>query len=374
MNDKLKERLKLKVAISQIVDEEKKAMNRRNFIKSKGIGIAACLIVATTGVAFANSKKIESFVKQHFNGSSDGVQTAVQNDYIETMEPVYIESDGIAISVDSFMIDDNNFNMDFRIQLSDKYNIKNMMMGMELYDLEVIDENGKVVFETDNAQAEKVRGVNETELKEKEKNGEIYTGGYGAHSEIIGNNEIMYYLSASENNIPFPKSKKLYVTFSKIHVRKDYNEKPLNEWYTGDWKFEIDVPEKMYNREITIYKPISCSDEKTMVENATLSNTSFRISISKSSTEKVDYELLKTSTPKNITDKIAFHDEYIETSDGKRFEISMDGNSGYSVPEGKNQIENYTQSFNLTSFDATEKLTVHLFTNTGQEIIIEYKK
>lgn len=374
MNDELKEKLKLKVAISQILDEEKKAMNKRKFVMSKGLGITACLIVVTTGVALANSKNIEGFVKQHFKGSSDGVQIAAKNDYIETVEPVYIESDGITISVDSFLIDDDNFDMDFRIKLSDKYNIKNMMMGMEIYDLEIIDENGKVVFATDNAQAEKVRNLYGSEFEEKAKNSEIYTGGFGAHSEIIGDNELMYYLSASENNVPFPKSKKLYVSFSKIHVRKDYNEQPLNEWYTGDWKFELDVPEKMYNREITVYKPISCSDEKTTVESATLSNTSFRIAISKSTTDKVDYELLKTSTPKNITDKIAFHDEYVETSDGKRFEISMDGNSGYSVPEGKNQVDNYTQSFNLTSFDATDKLTVHLFTNTGEEIIIEYEK
>lgn len=52
----------------------------------------------------------------------------------------------------------------------------------------------------------------------------------------------------------------------------------------------------------------------------------------------------------------------------------MDGNNGYSVPEGKKQIESYKQCFNLTRYDATDELTVHIFTNKGEEIIIEYEK
>ena len=52
----------------------------------------------------------------------------------------------------------------------------------------------------------------------------------------------------------------------------------------------------------------------------------------------------------------------------------MDGYNGYQIPQNKNQLESYRQSFNLTKYDATDELTVHIFTNKGEEIIIEYEK
>ena len=130
----------------------------------------------------------------------------------------------------------------------------------------------------------------------------------------------------------------------------------------------------MYNREIVTYKVKSCSIENTIVDNAILSNTSFRISIPYSKTNKVDYELFKSSNPKSIYDKMLFQKEYVETSDGKRFEVSRNGENGLSVPAGTGQIENYKQTFDLTKYDATDELTVHIFTNKGEEIIIEYEK
>ena len=41
---------------------------------------------------------------------------------------------------------------------------------------------------------------------------------------------------------------------------------------------------------------------------------------------------------------------------------------------GENKIINYRQTFNLTKYDATDILTVHIYTNKGEEIIIEYEK
>ena len=50
MNEELKEKLKFKIAISQMKEKEKMAMNKEKRRISKGIGIAACLVVATTGI------------------------------------------------------------------------------------------------------------------------------------------------------------------------------------------------------------------------------------------------------------------------------------------------------------------------------------
>lgn len=63
MNDKLKEKLKFNIAIFQMKEEEKLAMNNKKMKFSKGIGVVACLVIATTGVVFASSKVIENIWK-----------------------------------------------------------------------------------------------------------------------------------------------------------------------------------------------------------------------------------------------------------------------------------------------------------------------
>ena len=140
-------------------------MNREKKKISKGIGIAACLVVATTGIVFA--KDIGNFFSNLFNGNaSDGVQIAVDNGYVEKL---------------------------------------------------------------------------------------IFWGGYSMYAEKINSNELMIHLTAygSEEH-KIPKSKKLFVTVTKIaNINYAFGnpEDIIEKVFTGDWKFEIDVPEEMYNRE-----------------------------------------------------------------------------------------------------------------------------
>jgi len=63
MNDRIKEKLKTQIAISQIKNEEKNNMNKNEKFVFKNIGIAACVIISLTGVAFAGSKVVESIWK-----------------------------------------------------------------------------------------------------------------------------------------------------------------------------------------------------------------------------------------------------------------------------------------------------------------------
>lgn len=63
MSDKIKEKLKMKIAISQIKNEEKKAMDKKEKFVFKNIGIAACVLMSLTGVVFAGGKVIEKVFK-----------------------------------------------------------------------------------------------------------------------------------------------------------------------------------------------------------------------------------------------------------------------------------------------------------------------
>ena len=64
MNDEIKKKLKIKIAISQIKNEEEKAMSKKDKFVFKNIGIAACVLMSLTGVVFAGSKVIEKVFKE----------------------------------------------------------------------------------------------------------------------------------------------------------------------------------------------------------------------------------------------------------------------------------------------------------------------
>ena len=376
MNNKDTEKIyndvKRKISISNFVEEENELMKKNKYSIFKSIAIAACMVLSITGVVFA--KNIENLMNNLFGyNASDGVQTAVENGYIKEVEPKYKESDGIEFSVDSFLMDDYNFDINFKMKLSDKYDSK-IMQGATLQDLKILDENGNIVFVTSELNSEMAK-KNGTLGTDKFK--PYFWGGYSMGGKIINENELIYHLVAygSEEH-KILKAKELNISFSKIFIKKDDNEEIINTTYTGNWNFKVDVPEEMYKRENIIYRLKSCNDKNTKVGYAILSNTAFKIEIPETTTDKVDYEILHSDSPKSIFDKLALQKEYVETSDGKRFEPAMrsDGDGGFSLPEEPNKIINYSQTFNLTKFDATDELKVHIFTNKGEEIIIEYER
>ena len=370
--EKIYNDVKRKISISNFVEEENEVMVKNKHSIFKSVAVACFMVLSITGVVFA--KDIGNFVSNFFGGSaSDGVQTAVDNGYLKEVEPKYVESEGIEFAVDSFLIDDYNLDINFKMKLSNKYDSK-IMRGAHLQDLKILDENGNIVFITHEVETEMAK-ENGTLGTDKFK--PHFWGGYSMGGKEISDNELIYHLTAygSEEH-KIARAKELNISFSKLFIRKDNMEKIMNTTYTGNWDFKVDVPEEMYKRENIIYKLKSCSDANTKVGYAILSNTAFKIEIPEITTDKVDYEILHSNSSKSIFDKRALQREYVETSDGKKFYLAArsDGDGGYSLPEEPNKIINYSQTFNLTKFDATDELKVHIFTNKGEEIIIEYER
>lgn len=366
-NEKILENVKLKISISNFKKEEKIVV--KNISKSiiKVASVACVIAISITGVVFA--KDIGNFVKNLFGANtSDGVDTAINNGYVAQIKTDYQKADGIDIQIDSILIDDFNFNANFNVKISDKYNIDEFE-HIDFEDLKILDETGKIVFDTHT--------FLENKTPEEIKQEGHYMGAYSFLPQKINKNEFKVSLSATGNPDVFPKSKYLTVNLTKIRTWKYIDEERTDKVYEGSWNFEIDVPEEFYNRETTIYKAKSCDDKGININEivASLSNTALKISIPVITTDKVDYELLHTSNPKSIYDKIALQKEYVETSNKKRFETAQrsDGDGGYTIKE-EGEIIDYHQTFNLTKYDATDELTVHVFTNKGQEIKIILEK
>lgn len=362
-NGKILRDVERKIAISEFCEEEAKNMkNRRKSIFKVAI-VACCVMVFITGGVFA--KDIENFIKNLFGANtSDGVDTAINNGYMTEVKTETQSAEGIEISVDSLVMDDFNFAMNFHVTLDEKYD-RTEFRSMELADLRIVDEQGNIVFST-NTDLEN-SGTPEWEPE--------YWGAYSFLAEETGEREFKLSLSATGNPELFPKSKQLSLTFTKVKTWRMNEEEnvEIDKFYEGDWNFQVDVPEEFYKRETIVYKVKNCNDDKTQLTEATLSNTAFRIALI-TTTDKVDYELLHSHNSKSIYDTIALQKEYVETSDGKKFETAQrsDGDGGYSLsPEN---VIDYYQTFNLTKYDATDEIMVHIFTNKGKEIIIELER
>lgn len=385
--NKIIEKSRQKIAISHFKMEEN--MSKKSINKSIFSSIAvACFIVATiTGTVFA--KDINNFVRGLFKGASEGVDIAIDNGYVAEANTEYQNSNGIEINVESFLLDNYNFDMIFNLKLTDTNLIeefkdieaKENASRIDLADLEIINENGEMIFDTGRVIIE---GKTEDEMEKIYKSKQHYMGGYSFGEEKISDSEFKITLTASGSSAPFPNSKKLIIRLTQIEKWKwinrdtDFREKDTQE-YKGNWHFEIDVPKEQSNREEIIYKATSCNESKIDLSSitATLSKTAFKISIPKIKTDKVNFDALHNYDGISIYHMIALQKEYVETSRGKKFEPagSSDGDGGYGLPAAEpDTIIDYHQTFNLTEFDATDNVTVHIFTNKDEEIIIEFKK
>lgn len=360
----------------------KKLLIKENVIEVRNkkiiILISTILFVAATITCATYADEIVEFVKGFFGANvSEGVNTAVENGFYAEVETNTQSSEGIDISVESFIIDDYNLAMNFLITLDERYDVNEMLnSSIWLEDLRVIDENNKVVFSTNYNLPR-----NPNERFEPE-----YWNGFSMHTEKVGENQLRMYVTSSGSVQTFPRSEKLYISFKRIATRRSPKDGSYLEngnenriIYLGNWKFEAEVPENMQKRESSSYKAVKCNEhgiDLSTIE-AKLSNTAFKLNIPEIKTDKVDYEKLHESNrnPKSIYDRMALQKEYVETSDGRKYESDpkSDGDSGYGL-SSENTIIHYHQTFSLTSYEATDKLTVHIFTNKGEEIIIWFEK
>lgn len=146
-------------------------------------------------------------------------------------------------------------------------------------------------------------------------------------------------------------------------MKKFVNREEQDMVYEGNWTFEVDVPEEFYNRETVIYKAISCSEPEIDINKitATLSNTAFKVYIPEVISDKIDYEIL------------ALREQYIENEKGEKFTPARtsDGDGGYATVEDR--IIEYHNTFNLTKYDSTDVITLHILTNKNEEIIIDFE-
>lgn len=172
----------------------------------------------------------------------------------------------------------------------------------------------------------------------------------------IDDNEIRFNLTATGNEKTFPESKKLIITFNKLRISKWIEDKNEETILSGNWNYEIDVPENMAKTNITNYKLKSISDENYKFEKAYCSNTAFKIYL-------------------NNCSGISWNEkDCVENSKGEKFYPAQRSDGDGETSTNVDGTVKFHNTYNLTNYDATDTLKVHIYKANGEEIIVELER
>lgn len=443
IENELLNKYKIYVAMSKFENDLEKIETERTnkypfedvFKRWRKYNMRKKVIVATTlgiflasGVAFATN--IDS-IKNYFRGLGDGINSAIEHEYIKNTEMNYINDnvnvanepdkiiDNISLDakIENFLMDDYNLSVEFDFKFDNeinKYVDLDNIHNIEIKDLIVKDENNRIIY-----------AGNDEEAFNKYCNNYNLDYNYGEFNENYLNNGLNSFLSYHNNETKsvklmynmytdkYPNSKKLYFSFGKLIITEENNENKIE--LDGDWKIDLDVPEKMYNRQMISYKVTNCNDNRFLVTNATVSETGFELGVVISDIPKPENpfeiqesQLIKDKKEGKITieelnermDELRNSNEYknyiellnpisirynpykgqtiedtsyIENERGEKFSSTLSP----SRKQTSNFIDEnkfmFYETFSLTKYEATEKLKVRLLFK-GTPVIIELQR
>lgn len=289
MNDEIKEKLKMKIAISQIKKEEKKAMNKKEKFVLKNIGIAACVLMSLTGVAFASSKVIEKVFKEPKKYESYN-EILEERAEIQGSQEVTQEDEEKAVDMEEATVNANNILNKFGYENQEfvvKELKKNYIMGAELSYFFATDKNLNKGIQVDiNAENGKCVGICNKDLLAR-----------GIISDPISKEEAI------------GKSEEIYKTFGL-----NENEYKLKQIEGGpDEKYDGENPNtwlityaKTYDGAFNYFERLEMyfgiKDGKILLYSAYIKNENVEFSNNEIVISKEDAERIALEEDKKITD------------------------------------------------------------------------
>lgn len=364
---------------------------------------------------------LHGIYNKYFTGK--GVEKAINEGYIENTEMEeqksdstiqneetgeIIEDNETSVKVSELIMDDFTMSMSFEVTLSDK--IKNIITAEEVMEMNfsyiiIYDENRNILNTVNEDNLKKFSNENNITPNQLINSGvNIFT------SEKNGNKVKVVYNFYTGGKSIYPKNKELYIDINKIKVSK--NETVLGDeeiTIKGNWNFKVEVPEKMYNRQSVTYIQKSTTNPDFNVTSATLYNTGMEIKIKLKAEKQMNlkdiyssicpeldfywtlekddelrsldilnyFENKARSNPKyqelmkKEMEKWKF-EKYLTNNKGERFDFSVGPRENGSASIDENGIMTSTCTFDLTQYDATDEITLHLeYKGNKAEVLLQ---
>ncbi len=436
-SNKLLEKFKLNIAIEQFKNENtlKEETKWKRYAMKRKLVVGLCGgIILVSGVTFAaNYNKI---IRTFFLGK--GLDDAAQNGYIENPDMNYVNSnttatdkitditlDNINVNakIEDFLMDDLNISTHFTFEMDTKINETfnlDKIHHIELKDLIITDEENKILYCMNQEALEKYCKENNLDEKYLEFSDNYYNCGLNVvienHNKQNGIVNFTYNIYTGDKS--FPKSKKLNFKFTEIQLKREEwleNENSIVN-LKGNWNIDVNVPEKMYNRQSIAYKVVNCENSDFQITNAILTNTGFEFGMIISNIKepeqpqilndlwkeysdgKIDIDELNRRQNEDEEIRKAYGDyfrerqvvaitdwecksghkdiekvTYVENEKGEKFESTMSPSrraDGNFIDGNK---YSFYETFGLTTYTATDKLKVRVLFK-DKPYIVELEK
>lgn len=183
-------------------------------------------IVLTTGVVFA--KDIINFITSLFTNTTEGINKAIENGYVQNVDMDFVYDNDVGIKVDYLVMDDSNLDVSFVYDY--KGNEKISTIAIEEYIIR--DENNNLIY---------YNFKNETKMNL----GRIHTTDYTRTQDRILDKTGIFRESILYKSNEFPNSKTLIFEIYSLNFN--------NTNITGCWIFNLNLDKHISNTSIDAY-------------------------------------------------------------------------------------------------------------------------
>lgn len=398
-----------------------KKQNRITSIMKNTFATIIC-VFSISGFVFA--KDISTKIYENKYSTGNGIGKAIEEGYISNTETEYensntkvqnrdteeiIEGIDINIKVKEFLMDDFNLSLTFDIEFDNKVNetiLVNEIREISFPDLIIYDENNVVLYHMLGSSLDNFCKENSLNFNsETATNEQVIGSGVNSFPVMKEGNKIgLIYNIYTGGNQVYPKSKNLKLKIGQVNISREDATFPGDGeiTFTGNWNIDLNVPEKMYNRTSEVYVQKSTTNKDFKVLQAVLYDTGMKIKFEGTTSEEVkhpkypqileqeffwqlsDEDEIKTREiqsyleykNKNTDEYKKFLEEeklmfernmnfkpYLTNSNNQKFELTQGPSENGSIDFNENGKIKFEGMFDLTKYDETNEIVLHIEDN-----------
>lgn len=384
------------------------AFNKTSFKKQgfKKIAVTICsLLVITTGIVYATEIK-ELIIKQFYN-YDEGIDTAIENNYIDIPEENYVNSSinvetiinnmsidayDTEIGIKNMLMDDYNLDFTFSINVSKNIDFSDIE-DIRLYEVLITDENNNILYCNNRDLFNEYCSNNNLNYSYHEHNEHHMNSALTGHiiNKDTNSNTIDFIYSLINNRqYAYPKSEKLNIIIQEIRM-VDKDVFPFEEKVAlrGNWNLFVDVDKKFSNRESVNYTVKNNPYNDIKVTEAKLDNTGFTFKCTILKEPLYGNNTSKEEIHKLITEYHKYYIEgdrcipnyitncYLEDEFGNKYYTPTSGNSNpYRFDFSTGELY-YKDHFTYTQSVQTNKIKIYFtinLPNDTRKICLELEK
>ena len=267
-NEQEKENANSRVFPNQIIDWRKYIMSKKKLLNLVSIFIIAIMLFGISTVIHAKVQwniGFKEYQNRNYEIGLGTIKDAEESGYVENIEMDYVVQDDIGAKVDSLLITDEYFEAILNFKFPENMEINTETFS---YSFAVYDDESNIYGVQKRLNLEKIERIDKytpymyEEIGIKYNKNDLYSvqlcDNLGSTCISAENHTLLSKITIGSSK-GLPKSKKIFIRvndlgFSMVDISTNPNVENYYENFDvsdNEWIFEIDIPEKFYERTTT---------------------------------------------------------------------------------------------------------------------------